>query len=1119
MTMNYTTLTNYGKSLLDVIRSAETISALPENVSDGTITLGYGYTFIRKGKSAWEVVGTLADDLAKIGVILSTEDMQRLEAIRKSLSDGFKGTPAHDQLIADFTSRWCYAALSTTDAQILFDAEMVHQVEALRKVFKAVRPADGVAILDGLANTKELVAITSLFYNGPKLVGKGLINALADGNRAEAWFQIRYGWDDNDPSNNNGWAKRHYMESTVFGLYEKTPSDPVAEAKDIYRMFTLHRDEMLKRENTYGGMVANANGDYALALASTGCGQVQTLVKSLDPACTLILDGKDGQGGLANSTDPSVKTAYQRWSVDNRASFISTNLYYGAGAGSEIDARPYESIILNNDILIAEDGIVIKDYTLRSGQGNDLLIGGKGADKLYGGEGTDFLAGGEGNDKYYVTTGETVTIEDKDGINTIYLDDRVLATFYRLGDGTYISYDGSQTGELTNGEFIIQDSNGTKITLNADFQEGDFGITFKDKPQDPVTPSTITGDIIPIDIDTSKAGIQAAVDANGNPLGQAAPYEDILQGSAGNDHIMAGELLDLVGAWTGDDWVEGGTGSDYLMGGEGDDLIEGGSSTNPDQAPSRDVLVGDAGNDRLYAENKIDTDTAIEQGNTDTGSGQQGEWMAGGAGDDTLVSGADNDVLSGGDGADLLIAGAGDDIILGDADYVTPYNMPGGTWRYQANGIDWYSVSPDTFNWGYTFNGDTLEFTTPMVDRTDPAAVGGNDIIYAGAGDDHAWAGGGDDIVYGEDGNDRLDGQDGNDMLFGGKGDDTLFGDGQTTNSGNDYLDGEDGNDTLWGGAGDDELMGGAGADKLYGEAGSNYLDGEDGNDLLNTGGTANTLFGGAGNDTLQAAGGNNYLDGEDGTDTLVATGGGNTLFGGAGNDNLQAAGGNNYLDGEAGNNYLFADGGNNTLFAGAGEDTLAAQGGNNYLDGGDGTNLIVTNGLGGNTLIAGSGNDTLSAEGGNNYLDGGDGSNTLIATGGGNTLISGSGNDILQATGGNNYPGRRRRQRHPDCGSCRRQHPHRRGGQRHPHGRGRQQHPDRRRGRRHLHHPARRWLEHHRQHRPRGRQRHPAIRGGHRRYRHHRQTKRQRPHPQNQRQHRPGHPCQLLRGGRLQDR
>jgi len=506
------------------------------------------------------------------------------------------------------------------------------------------------------------------------------------------------------------------------------------------------------------------------------------------------------------------------------------------------------------------------------------------------------------------------------------------------------------------------DADGTVTSTTSNLYTLD--INGVDDTQDPQTTLTINGDVKPTDIDPDKDGIQAKGDAQGNPIGTPEPYEDIVLGSDGNDHILSGELTDLVGAGGGDDWVEGGNGNDYLIGGSGNDLIEGGTGS--------DILLGREGNDRLYADTKIDTAAAIDNGNSDTGSGQKGDWLTGNAGDDILIAGADNDVLAGGAGADLLVAGAGDDNILGDADYTAVYIMPGGTPRYSVGNIDWYSVSPDTFNWTITPGPDTTEFA-PVVGETDPAG-GGADVIYAGAGDDHAWAGEGDDTVYGEGGNDTLSGEAGNDVLLGGAGADTIWGDSSKIDEslhGDDFLDGGDGNDELYGMGGNDTLYGGAGDDKLYGDqsdqvtAGNNYLNGEDGNDTLWGGKGDDILLGGAGNDKLLGGDGADTLDGGDGADTLQTTGGDSDLDGGAGSDDLSAFKGGNYLDGGDGKDTLWADGGNNTLFGGAGDDTLSASGGGSYLDGEEGNNTVIADG-GNNTLWGGAGDDTVAGEAAN---------------------------------------------------------------------------------------------------------------------------------------------------------
>ncbi|MBK9160736.1 MAG: tandem-95 repeat protein [Nitrosomonadales bacterium] len=642
--------------------------------------------------------------------------------------------------------------------------------------------------------------------------------------------------------------------------------------------------------------------------------------------------------------------------------------------------------------------------TLEGSGDTDRLYGMNGNDTLQGNGGNDYLEGGAGSDTYVwnsdlLGTDGLDTILDTDGQGSIQINGQTLGAGEMKGDGkTYTSTDAA--GNKHSYSVLSGDINAAEgATLLVDnafkilnYRAGDLGLTLGAAPVAPAPSSTttITGDILPTDTDPAKAGIQAAVDANGNPIGTAGVYEDILGGTAGNDHIMSGELNDDVGGGAGDDRIEGGTGSDYLHGDAGNDLVEGGSGS--------DIVIGGGDNDRLFADAQIATDQAIANGNTDSATGLKGDWLAGGTGDDTLVSGADNDVLSGGEGSDLLIAGAGDDHILGDADYIPQY-IPEADPRYQIGSANWYHSSAETFNWSVTPQADGGALFQPVIQYApgnSPAA--GSDIIYAGAGADRVWAGSGSDVVYGEGGNDTLDGEGGNDIIFGGAGDDTLWG-----AEDDDYLDGGDGNDTLWGGNGNDVLIGGAGADKLYGEAGANYLDGGDGNDILNSGGPGSALHGGAGNDDISAAGGGNTLDGGAGDDTLAADGGDNTLVGGAGNDNLSAWGGGNTLDAGDGTNILEASGGNNALFAGTGNDDLAAWGDGNYLDAGDGNNTLYAEGIN-NELYAGTGDDTLQATGGNNTLDGGDGADTLIADGGNNELYAGAGNDTLSAAGGNNY-------------------------------------------------------------------------------------------------------------------
>jgi Ca2+-binding RTX toxin-like protein len=86
--------------------------------------------------------------------------------------------------------------------------------------------------------------------------------------------------------------------------------------------------------------------------------------------------------------------------------------------------------------------------------------------------------------------------------------------------------------------------------------------------------------------------------------------------------------------------------------------------------------------------------------------------------------------------------------------------------------------------------------------------------------------------VTGGAGNDRLTGNALDNLLVGG--------------AGNDKLQGLAGNDTLWGGLGDDILTGGVGNDTLWGGLGDDILTGEVGNDqyLFQNNGVFSTALG-----------------------------------------------------------------------------------------------------------------------------------------------------------------------------------------------------------------------------------------------------------------------------------
>ena len=86
--------------------------------------------------------------------------------------------------------------------------------------------------------SRELIALTSMAFNAPKLIGQGLANAIRDDNRALAWYEIRFGSNKN---RDFGLQNRRDRESNMFGLFDTgAGSSPpsLQAAKDAYRVFT-----------------------------------------------------------------------------------------------------------------------------------------------------------------------------------------------------------------------------------------------------------------------------------------------------------------------------------------------------------------------------------------------------------------------------------------------------------------------------------------------------------------------------------------------------------------------------------------------------------------------------------------------------------------------------------------------------------------------------------------------------------------------------------------------------------------------------------------------------------------------------------------------------------------
>ncbi len=568
---------------------------------------------------------------------------------------------------------------------------------------------------------------------------------------------------------------------------------------------------------------------------------------------------------------------------------------------------------------------------VRAGAGDDIVSGGGSNDIIEGGAGADILFGGHGQDTLSYESSNAGVIVNFSGVEQRNEDGDIIKTKEQAkasgGDAQGDVYDGFEniTGSNHNdiligdaGDNIIDAGKGSDVVaggLGDDtyiFNQGDGTLRIQEAGND-IDPDEAGEDVLefgegitPADLNFEKVNtwdlvitfegsidtiilenwfyddsnkVEYLVFASGGTmdirnqlfLSEGSVTEDWIQGTNGNDNLIAQDANDILSGRDGDDILNGGKHDDTLIGGNGADILNGGTGNDTAayyDSTSAVTLALDSSIAATGGTAQGDTFTSIENviGSefADNISGDRfNNIINGGRGDDIINGGGGADTLQGGDGLDTIYGGTGSDIISGHE---------------------------------------------------------GNDILSGGLGYDTIGGGAGDDTINGDGGNDTLIGGTGHDIIFGGAGDDVIQG-----GLDNDILYGNSGNDDLKGGAGADKLFGGAGNDVLYGEAGADIIEGGDGDDFIKGGAGndtlkgdtgADVLVGGSGDDTLTGGEGNDTLVGDEGDDIIVGNEGDDFLIGGAGNDILQGGSGTDY--------YVFSgDFGQDTVIEAADRQTL----------------------------------------------------------------------------------------------------------------------------------------------------------------------------------------------------
>jgi hypothetical protein len=309
-------------------------------------TIGYGFNI--------EDSGNLLLVLREMGIINGSMTTSQINTIRNAFTTAINKTPDGQNTALEYNlnlvSRQYIGrdfSINTTQGYNIFREIILGLNDGNINIGGKQQRLDGY--LDGsLAHdSKEYVAVMSLFYNAEALVGPStrLAHAIINDARTEAWYEIRYHTNGDKQQ-----ANRRYRESDMFGLWDN--GGPTSVELEDFETF-LNTMDPYKTSISHLQFMRNYEADYSPKTSAAHSDRIDETINS---------------------------------------AVVKNYLVSKYSPGQTIDGNVILGTELNNQVIASSRTLTkseIKAGYLESTSLNDLILGDKGKDIINGGAGDD----------------------------------------------------------------------------------------------------------------------------------------------------------------------------------------------------------------------------------------------------------------------------------------------------------------------------------------------------------------------------------------------------------------------------------------------------------------------------------------------------------------------------------------------------------------------------------------------------------------------------------------------------------------------------------------------------------------------------------------------------------